>query len=274
MWNYFRPDFHLPTSTVLLRKMTALSLENCFQVFVETRFEKLFFQKVNEQISLLKFPIFFKEISLKPAADTVSPNHDLVKDSRYKLMNLIHYFTGSVEIGQEAEFFLKLIKNRLGVLTYSAEAKLIDLIELISENDSLGNFFGLLSRRDSIIKHGRRKRIIYPERHDIGNYIYDPYHVFLILEKTQPEHELIKQLDRFERNSEKWHQELLDMFTSLIRSSHSSSEDPLNCSKRVVKFLQPEIILEYEDFILSVESRKLRNCYGILFGENIFSDER
>ena len=172
-------------------------------------------------------------------------------------MVILNILSGNTEFEEETTFLKDYFQNRMGVSKKSSESKIIDFIEISSKNEKLNFIYGLLDRNDLFKTHGAKSRIIYPERHDIGNYIFDPLNFYLFA-KAQNEYSnssLLKKFIEIENSCSSWYQKVLDEFTDSIKKQKidQSNENP----KAQVSFICPNIKLEYEDFLLSTKSEIL-----------------
>ena len=262
-------DSRIHPSKLLTSDLIAIH-RKFYQIYVQSENDKNFFEILNEKQNLSKHvPIMFKAIS----EEKKSPLNDtnLTEDSRYKILNLFDSILVDNCLRKELDYIREFLTNRLEILKDSPESKIIDMMDIVEGNDQLKFMFGLIDRRTSIIKNGRKKRIIYLDRYDTGNYIFDPYHVYLLLTKLRPESDIVKCIQSLNEHIliQEWHQTILNSITSAIKKQICSScYKELDFETKKVTFSHPKMELEYEKFLLDTDSSVLLELL-----ENAFSTE-
>ncbi len=245
-------ESHIHPSVLLTNDLVSVSKPCYFQIYVQSKIEKKFYTKLNDQNNLTNRQIIFTEID-----ENTKHNETNEKTDNYKIMVILNILSGNTEFEEETTFLKDYFQNRMGVCKKSSESKIIDFIEISSKNEKLHFIYGLLDRNDLFKTHGAKSRIIYPERHDIGNYIFDPLNFYLFA-KAQNEYSnssLLKKLIEIENSCSSWYQKVLDEFTDAIKKEQidQSNENP----QTKVSFICPNIKLDYEDFLLSTKSEIL-----------------
>jgi predicted ATPase len=245
-------ESHIHPSVLLTNDLVSVSKPCYFQIYVQSKIEKKFYTKLNDQNNLTNRQIIFTYIDEK-----TKHNETNEKTDNYKIMAILNILSGNTEFGEETKFLKDYFQTRMGLSTKSSESKIIDFIEISSKNENLNFIYGLLDRNDLFKTHGAKSKIIYPERHDIGNYIFDPLNFYLFA-KAQNEYSnssLLKKLIEIQNSCSSWYQKVLDEFTDAIKKQqiNQSNEN----QKAQVSLICPNIKLEYEDFLLSTKSEIL-----------------
>jgi predicted ATPase len=243
-------------STLLTNDLISIH-KKFYQIYVQSESDKDFLEILNEQQNLSKhIPIMFKAVSQKKTQPTLSSK--ISEDSRYQILKIFDSIRLDSCLRKETDYIREILTNRLEIFKDSPESKIIDMMEIVKDNNHLDFMFGLLDRRTSIIKNGRKKRIIYPDRYDLGNYVFDPFHVFLFLKKKRPESDLVKSIQSLNENShsQNWHQEILNYITSAIKQEIDAQRrsKEFDFQTKIVSFSKPKMDLEYEKFLLDTDS--------------------
>ena len=255
-------DSKIHPSTLLTNDLVAIH-KKFYQIYVPSETDKHFFEMLNEQHNLHKHvPIIFRAINREKKLPT--GDNKLSEDSRYKILNLFDSIRVDNCLKKEINYIRELLTNRLEIFKDSSESKIIDMMEIVDGNDQLDFIFGLLDRRTSIIKNGRKKRIIYLDRFDIGCYILDPFHIYLVLNKLMPECELVHRVppkpssEAVDVDWKEWHQKLLNETTNAIKEEiHPNSIKEFDFTTKSVAFSKPKMQLEYQNFLIETDSMVL-----------------
>lgn len=222
-----------------------------YQIFVQSDIDKKFFEYTSEQICK-EIPIIF--ISIGSEIKKPYNKFNTFDGSRYKIMNILDTFYVDYTLKNEVKYIRDMVYNRLDIYKESNESKIVDLMEVVDRNSNLDFMYGLINRRLSIVKHGPKKRIIYPNRFDVGNYILDPYHIYLLLSKIKPECDFVKNITSLNYNNEQdFHQKIINCFTNIIKDN-IDKQNEYDYEIIKVNFNYSKMILEYQKFLLETDS--------------------
>jgi hypothetical protein len=247
-------------STLLTNDLISI-YEPYYQIYVQSDTDKKFYKKLNDQSNLTKDrSIVFTQVDSESISKSTSD-----QNLKYEILHVLNLLLSNKTISKEINFIRNHVINRMGFTNCSSETKIIDTLEIIEKTPKLNFIYGLLDRKDSFKTYGAKKRIIYPERYDVGSYIFDPYHFYVFMSKKMPDSKLIIQLNCLDQNSDDWYQSILNEFTNAIKGQMNEKElKNISLDKKQVRFINKSnsesiICLNYECFILSMESQLLMN---------------